>query len=183
MGLGNRKSTASFTPLVKFDARFGRFNRCDRTQDAGGNWVASNTDITESFEAVFDLPNIEVGWISFAAGGAPDFQMKPLGEDIGECPSDKHKEGFRLRLLLTGDAGDDVRELSSTSIALWNAVDELHDAYADDAVKHRGKLPVVGVAEIKQVITTNANHAPVFEILRWVPRPSDLAAPSRKAAA
>jgi hypothetical protein len=138
MGLGKRKSTAAFTPLVKYDARAGKFTRCDRAQDHNGDWATSNADITDTFEAVFDLPRTEVGWINLSTGGAPDFQMKPLGEDIGERPSEKHREGFRLRLKLTNGAGDDVRELSSTATVMWNAIDELHSEYEDDAGKHRG---------------------------------------------
>jgi hypothetical protein len=177
MALGKRKDTADFTPLVKFDARNGQATRCDRAE-VNGVWTTKAVDITDNFEAVVDLANIEVGWAAFVSGGAPDFRMFPLGADIGERPSDKHKEGFRLRLLLRNGAGDDVRELSSTARALWSAVDELHDEYLDGVTKHRGKLPVVGIAEIKQVITANGvNYAPVFEITSWVSRPPELTAP------
>ena len=176
MGLGKRKDAASFTPLVKFDARNGQMTRCDRVQE-NGDWVTQAVDITDTFEAVPDLPNIEVGWAAFASGSAPDFRMFPLGTDIGERPSDKHKEGFRLRLLLRNGAGDGVYELASTARVLWNAIDELHDEYLDGVTKHRGKLPVIGIAEVKQVITANGtNYAPVFEITAWVSRPPELAA-------
>jgi hypothetical protein len=175
MGLGKRKDATSFTPLVKFDARNGKFTRCDRVE-VDGNWTTRSVDITDDFEAVVDLPGIEVGWINLTAGSAPDFQMHPLGTDIGERPSDRHKEGFRLRLLLRNGAGDDLRELTSTARVLWNAVDELHDAFLDAPAKHRGKLPVVGIAEVKAAITVNGvNYTPVFEILSWVARPPELA--------
>jgi hypothetical protein len=177
MGLGKRKDTANFTALVKYDARSGKFTRCDREQDDTG-WVTKATDITDDFEAVFDLENVEVGWVCFTAGGAPDFRMVRLGDDIGERPSDKHREGFRVRVKLSNGAGDDVRELSSTAVALWNALDELHDEYLEDAKKHRNKLPVVSIAETKRVTTAaGSNYAPVFEITKWVPRPADLQPP------
>jgi hypothetical protein len=183
MAIGKRKSTASFIPLVKYDARSGKATRCDRTQDADGNWVTETVDITDTFEAVVDLANVEVGWINFTAGGAPDFRMVPLGGDIGDAPSDKHKQGFRLKLKLTNGAGNDVRELASTAVALWNAIDELHDEYLDGVAKHKNKLPVVGIAETKQVRTAaGVNYAPVFEITSWLPRPPELTKPARKVA-
>ena len=59
---------------------------------------------------------------------------------------------------------------------LWNAIDELHDEYFDSVTKHRGKLPVIGIAEVRQVITANGtNYAPVFEITSWVRCPPELA--------
>ena len=177
MGLGKRKDTANITPLVKYDARNGRLTRCDRVQENGG-WATQAVDITNDFEAVMDLPNIETGWVLLASGSAPDLRMFPLGDDIGDRPSDKHKEGFRVRLLLRNGAGDDVRELMSTARALWNAVDELHDEYLDGATKHKGKLPVVGIAEYKEVSTAaGTNYAPCFEITGWVPRPPELTPP------
>ena len=183
MAIGKRKITASFIPLVKYDARSGKATRCDRAQDADGNWVTEAVDITDTFEAVFDLESIEIGQISFTAGGAPDFRMVPLGGDIPDPPSDKYKEGFRLRLKLMNGAGNDVRELASTAVALWNAIDELHDEYLDGVAKHKNKLPVVGIAETKQVRTAaGVNYAPVFEITSWVPRPPELKKPAPKAA-
>ena len=114
MGLGKRKDAVSFTPLVKFDARNGQMTRCDRVQE-NGDWVTKAVSITDDFEAVPDLPNVEAGWAAFASGSAPDFRMFPLGTDIGERPSDKHKEGFRLRLLLRNGAGAGVYELAWTA--------------------------------------------------------------------
>ncbi len=182
MALGKRKDTASFTPLVKYDARSGRVTRCDREQALDG-WQTTAVDITDNFEAIVDFESVETGWVCFTPGGAPDFRMVPLGGDIGDKPGDKFKEGFRLKLKLTNGAGNDVRELASTAVALWNAVDEVHDVYLEDAPRHKNKLPVIGIAETKQVRTAAGTiYAPVFEITSWVSRPSDLAKPTRKAA-
>jgi hypothetical protein len=74
------------------------------------------------------------------------------------------------------------REFSSTSVAVWQAIDQLHDEYEDDRLKHRGKLPLVGLAQVKPVKTmAGTNHAPVFEITGWVQRPVELQ-PTNKAA-
>ena len=74
----------------------------DRVQDKGGNWETKVRTIPiDDFEAIFDMPNLEIGWINFGGNGqAPDFRMKPASSfdpdpDIGDKPGDKFKEGFR----------------------------------------------------------------------------------------
>jgi hypothetical protein len=175
MALGKRRDAPSIIPTIKIDARSGRVMRADREQDSSGKWVTRQTDIaTDDFEAIFDLENTEVGWMAFT-GGKPDFHMKRAGADIGEPPSKDHKEGFRVRMKLQNGAGDDVREFSSTSKVIWQSLDELHTEYLEEVVKQKGKLPVVGIAEMARVaIGSGTYYRPVFEITSWVKRPSDL---------
>jgi len=93
-----------------------------------GEWQTEQHDVTEGFEAIFDLANAEVGWIKFPKGAAPEMALKPVEEDIGERPSGDHKEGLRLIVKIPGDdAGP--RELISTAYAVWHGIDELHDQY------------------------------------------------------
>ena len=174
--LPKRKDQKSFLPVVKFDARFGTFTRVDRVQGDDGSWKSDPHEITpDDFEFIADLANIEVGWMSFGGNGAaPDFRMAGLDQDIGDRPSDKHKEGFRLKVKLTNGAGDDVRELASTAIGLWKSIDELHCAYEKGVSKNKGKLPLVGVHEVIRVEGKTTTFRPDFKIVRWVARPSDL---------
>ena len=124
---------------------------------------------------IADLANLQIGWISFGGNGqAPDFRMFGLDDDIGDRPSDKHKEGFRLRVKLTNGAGDDVHELASTALGLWKSMDELHCAYEKGVVKNKSKLPLVGVHEVIMVEGKTTTYRPDFKILKWVARPSDL---------
>ena len=178
MSLPKRKAK-SFLPIAKFDARNGKFTRVDRVQDKNGNWESELYEIpADDFEAVYDLANLEVGWIAFgAAGQPPDFKMVAVAnaDDIGERPSDKHKEGFRVRIKLTNGAGDDVREMASTAVGFWKSMDELHCAYEKGVKKNKGKLPLVGVHEIIAVEgKSTLTYRPDFKILKWVARPSDL---------
>jgi hypothetical protein len=175
MALGKRKDALNFTPLVKFDARNGKLFRCDRVQDDTGDWETKQTDITDSFSAIVDMENIEIGWIAFSSGGPPDFKMVPVGSEIGERPSDNHKEGFRVRMKLANGAGNDVRELTSTAKSNWQSLDDLHDEYLNERSKHKGKLPIVGIAEVAQVKTAaGTNYRPIFVITGWTKRPADL---------
>lgn len=181
MALGINTETANFedlVPIVKFDARAGRFSRVDR-QNINGEWSAETVDITAKFKAVFDLENIEVGWMNFNTGGAPDFRLVALGSDSGPRPSDQHKEGFRVMMKLGKECGGDIRELCSVAKVAIGALDALHDAYLAGAKANAGKLPVVVVKETKPITTgsgakKSTNYAPVFEIVQWVTRPVDL---------
>src|SRR5262249_47136628 len=90
-GIGKRSGIGS-NPLLKFDARNGAFYRVDRNP----NGEVEQTSIVD-FKAVFDLANLEVGWIRFDAGAPPSFKLVRAGQDIGNAPSDKHRQGLRLR--------------------------------------------------------------------------------------
>jgi len=76
MGLGLKISSGGgdFLPIVKYDARAGRMFRVDKVDG-----ISTPVDITKKFKAVFDFENVEVGYINFATGSAPDFVMVPLG--------------------------------------------------------------------------------------------------------
>ena len=83
-GFNYESSGGDIIPIVKFDARAGRFFRIDRSDG-----VNNPVDITSSFKAVMDFENIEVGFINFDTGGASDFVMVPLGTPMPQKPGDK----------------------------------------------------------------------------------------------
>jgi len=180
MALGlNTESGGDYKPVLKYDARAGRLFRVDRSQDSAGNWNTDNVEVTNGFQAVFDLDNIEVGWILFAAGVAPSWDMVALGQPLPPRPSDQHKQGFRLNLKLGKASGGDVREFASTAKAVIGAVDGLHEAFLKGKSANPGKLPVVAMTGATPVTTEgkgqkSTNYTPVFEIKSWVDRPAEL---------
>lgn len=171
----------NFMPVLKYDARAGRFFRVDRS-DAGGTWQTDNVDVTQGFQAIFDLENIEVGYIRFAKGGAPDFMMVRLGGAMPTRPDirdDKgkpvYKQGFRFHVKLGKTAGGDVREFASTAGVVIDALDALHSAYEAGRAENPGKLPIVAMTTSTPVKSgESTNYAPNFEIVKWVDRPADL---------
>ena len=193
LSTGSEGGSGNFKPILKYDARAGRFFRVDRS-DESGSWQTDNVDITQGFQAVFDLDNIEVGYIKFAAGGPPDFRMVPLGSALPARPADQgtdgkpaYKQGFRLSVKLTKAAGGDVRELSSTAGVVVGALDGLHTAYEAGKGANPGKLPVVALTGSTPIKSSgkgqsSTNYAPIFEIVKWVDRPADLTAPAPVAA-
>ena len=178
MGFGIQ-SAGDFTPVVKYNAKAGRFFREDR-----GDGGKQEVDISSTFKAVFDFENVEVGWLHFVTGGAPSFVMAPLGSPIPPRPSPDHKQGVRFLLKLAPSCGGDVREIASAAGAFIGVVSDLHDVYLAQKDANAGKLPVVVARE--PVITGSGdkrNYKPTLEIVGWAPRPADMAASPRGAAA
>lgn len=177
MGFGlNYDSQASgdIIPICKFDARAGRMFRVDRKD--GNN---TPVDITRAFRAVFDLENVEVGFIDFNTGGAPAFTLVPLGDPMPNNPGNGAKQGIRIMMRLSKDCGGDVRELATCAKAAMRGLDQLHSAYQAAAGDNPNKLPVVAIKDTIPITSEGqgqktTNYQPVFEIVSWADRPPDL---------
>jgi hypothetical protein len=175
----NTEGGGAYSDIVKYDARAGRMFRVDRSQDAAGNWNTDNVEITDGFQAIFDMEHIDVGWALFASGVAPSFVLVPLGEPLPPKPSDQFKQTFRLNMKLGKSCGGDVREMASQAKVVISAMDALHTAYEAEKGKNLGKLPVVALKGSTAVVTSgqgksSTNYAPIFEIIAWAPRPPEL---------
>lgn len=172
----NDAAAGTFLPIIKFDARSGRVKRIDR-QDGDNVEV----DISNNFKAVFDMENIDVGWMKFTNGSAPSYSMVRWGSALPERPDEDHRRGFRVLMKLGKDCGGDIREMSGSAKSLLQGFNALHDLYLAQASANPGKLPVVSynMSDAIPVITEtrqgkNTNYAPDFRIVSWVARPTDL---------
>jgi hypothetical protein len=127
---------------------------------------------------VLDLENIEVGYLRFAAGSAPEFQLVKLGQPMPQKPADaKWKQGVRVMMKLHASCGGDIRETSSNAAAFLKGIDELHTTYEAQAAANPGKLPIVTLKTTIPVTSgsgdkKSTNYQPVFEIVGWAPRPN-----------
>jgi hypothetical protein len=167
-------------PIIKYDARAGRVFRVDRTQNAAGAFDSANVEITAAFQAVFDLENIELGWLNFPTNAAPDIQTARYGQPLPARPSPQHKSGFRIYILLGKGVGGDVREMASNSQASIKGMDRLHDAYLAGVKQNPGKLPVIQLPRTEAIVSTgkaatSTNYEPLWEVVAWVDRPAKLA--------
>ena len=180
-GFSTESSTAvDFTPIVKYDARAGRIFRVDRL-DTGNGFENNPVDITSNFKAIFDFENVEVGWIDFPVGSAPSFALVPMGTQLPDRPSAKHKNGIRMLLKLTKGCGGDkpVREIAGTSKAFLSGVEAVYAEYAKEKGSYPGKLPVIVLVSTTPVTSgsgdrKSTNYHPQFKIDGWMPRPEDL---------
>ena len=166
-------------PYVKYDARSGRFFRNDRVENKNtGKFENNAVEIT--FKAVMDLENIEVGFINYVDGKAPEYLLVPAGAAWPIKPTAAGwKQGVRGMLKLDKDCGGDVREITSNAQAFLKGFEDLMDQYEVEKHKHSGKLPVVTVNKTLPLSTgaggkKSTNYQPEFKITGWVDRPDDL---------
>jgi hypothetical protein len=170
-------SSATFLPLLTYDARAGRMFKRDRVQGSSG-WETKQEDITSAPPTfAVDFLSIEVGWAAFTPTG-PNFVMAPLGQPQPAKPSPDHKNGFKLKVYGPQQLGG-VREFSSSSKAVMGAIDDLHNAYTQAPEAAQGKIPVVQMTGTKPIVAkgpqgTTTNYAPVFSIVQWTDRHPDL---------
>jgi hypothetical protein len=165
-----------FLPILKYDARAGRFFRMDRV-DNGQGFETDQVDITQGVKFLADFENIEVGWIIFTPGQAPDFKLVPIGNQLPDRPSPNHKNGLRFMLKLSKECGGDkpIREIAGTSKAFLSGIEAVYTSYLAEKAKNPGKLPVLTVDKIVPVKTgsgaqSSTNYHPVFKISGWAPR-------------
>lgn len=175
MALGKRNGGGEILPRLKFDGRDGTIYVQDRVFE-NGEWQPSQRNIEPGeFLAIFDMATLEVVWAYFPSSGPPDIVAVPAGQDPGDAPSEKHKQGIRLRVKMSDDLGGDVRECISLATGFWYAIDDLHDRYLNELPQHPSQLPIISISEIIETKTRQgSNYAPKFEIDGWVGRPGDL---------
>jgi hypothetical protein len=179
MAIGQRNES-NIIPALKVNAREGKVTCKDRVFHEGA-WSNKDRDITDMFAAIMDLENMQVGWVLIQTGKSPDLAMASIGKPRPERPSDQHKLGIQLRMLLAEECGGDLRELLNTSVAVWDAVDELHNQYLAEAPKHPGQLPKVRIARwVKRQTGQGPSMVPVFQIVGWVERPWEIPVPGSK---
>lgn len=165
-------SGGDFLPIVKYDARAGRFFRID--WDGADN---SPVDITGEFKALFDFENVEVGWIAFPPGSAPSFVLVPIGSQLPPRPSELHKNGIRFLMKLAKGCGGDkpIREIASVAKAFLSGVEAVYNDYTAQKAQNPGALPVITMVKSSPITTgsgqrSSTNYQPTFKIIGWAPR-------------
>jgi hypothetical protein len=180
MGLGLTTGGGDIVPHVRYDARAGRMFRADRVQGAGGQYETTLVDISQPPpQFAMDLANIEVGWIAYLQTG-PDAKMVRVGQPMPAQPTKEHKQGFRVTIFAPKLLGG-VREFASTAGAVKGAMNALHDAFEAAPEAKQGLVPIVAMTGTTPVVSNGGgqkttNYAPVFQIVKWIERPAELAA-------
>ena len=174
INFGGGGGNDNIIPIVKFDARAGRLSKRDYVN---GEYIT--TDITTKFKAVADFENIEIGWLSFATGGAPDMAVARYGDPMPSQPSPDHKQGVRMLVMLPQELDGTVREIASNAKAFLRGIDAVHTAYLEGVKENPGKLPVIILKDVISQTTgegtrKSTNYIPSFEIVSWLSRPDKL---------
>jgi hypothetical protein len=183
-------------PVLKYDARAGRFFLMDRVEN-NGVWetVLAELPIASTTFAM-DFGSVEVGWFLFPKGAAPMMVTVPFGQPlppqpaaVGTITDDKtgkerpnnFKQGFRMKVAgkaLAGTVNGTVRELAANAGVTLEGINDLHTAFEAAPEAIAGKIPVVKVAQvIPTKVGQSTNYKPVFEIVTWADRPTDVLGP------
>ena len=163
---------SDFLPVLRYDSRSGRAFRVDRV-NTGGGFVSEPVDVTSGLKFIADLENVEVGWLLFGAGIAPDMRLVPIGHALPQRPNQDYKNGVRFMVKLAKEVGGDkpIREIASTARAFLSGVEDLYMNYEAQKAENPGKLPVVVLEKTVPVKSAQSvNYAPVFKIVSWAPR-------------
>jgi hypothetical protein len=183
LGFSTEAPVGDFTPILKYDAKAGRFFRIDRVEGVAG-WESQPVDITDSFKALADFENLEVGPINFNTGGAPNFVMVRRDDVVAgktmlpALPDTNHKIGVRFMMKLAKDCGGDkpIRELAQNSRAFLGATEAIVKVYLAEKDAHPGQLPVIALDGKPQPVKSGSgtksstNYHPRFKVIGWAAR-------------
>lgn len=160
-------SGEDFKTFVKYNAKAGRWYTKEDKPDAEEFEVKDMT-------AVFDFRSLRTGWFLFAAGVAPIKQLEDKLDDNTPRPGEGFKKGFQINLFSSKNLLG-VREFASTAGVVIDAMNELYDYCFAAPEREAGKLPVVKCVDARAISGAHGtNYAPVFQVLSWVERPSEL---------
>jgi len=182
MALPRTSSGGDNTPLLKYDAKSGRFFASDRFQNEEGKWESRETEIRD-LEALFDFSTLEVGYGAFP-GKKPDFRLMTYTDyqKTGQFPArppEYHEEGKVKWYSMMAQIGlvlkdGSVRRFAQLSSVGYAAIADLLDAYEAAPESKEGKMPVVkcdGVEAIKSKHGTN--YKPKLVIDLWADKTID----------
>lgn len=159
-----------FVPRVEFNAKSGRLSIVNRTEDATGAFGTDKIDVTMSRpQFALDCGTIQIGWLYFPPGAAPDVSLVPYGQDMPARPTPKHKAGFQV--MIWNGIEPHAREFKSTAGVVVDAIEELWDRFIAAPEAARGMIPVVQLVDIKAIASKRGtNYMPVFTLTKWVER-------------
>lgn len=180
MAFGMNTQSGNFLPLVKYDARAGRFFRVEKD-----NGITEQVDITSpDLKFAIDFGSIEVGYVQFSAQGPVRHMVPYDGRSLPAQPQDKGVDGKLLSrpgfyALVAGQAIGGIREWCSNAAILLNALDELFNLYAEQPEAAVGKIPLISIVSTVPITSgtgaqKSTNYKPVFKIVGWVDRLADM---------
>ena len=121
---------------------------------------------------VFDIENIQTGWMHIATGVFEFVADDSLGRK-GAQPSPEHKRGFKVTFY-NKEIG--VAEWSANGAGSNMGLEALYKLAAQGLSANAGKLPVVEYKGSRpEKVGKGSTRVPIFEITGWVARPAALA--------
>lgn len=182
MALPGGSGTNKFLPMLRYNAKEGRFFLCDRVK-VNDQWEATEVEAPLPVSFLADFQSLEIGWTCFKSGSFDvryipypiEAQLTGEAPDFGPRPSPDHKIGFRM-LVKARDGV--IRHFGHASQIVYSSFSALHDQFLKTAeAQDLGKAAVITVTEVKPITGKNGkNYEPRFQLGRFVARPEDLEA-------
>lgn len=181
MAFGMKTNSAEFLPIVKYDARAGKFFKVEKRVDGGSDAI----EIPLGTKFALDTFTFEAGYVMFGPQG-PDRHMVPYteGVQLPPQPQDKDADGkllFRpgFYAKIAGNAIDGVREWCSNAAVLLNAMDELYQQIIRAPETAAGQIPIISIAATVAVKSgsgarSSTNYGPILKLEAWAERPDVL---------
>ena len=137
---------------------------------------ASRVEFAFDKPAVFDLQNIQLGWLLLAEGQR-DWQPWPNNKATPK-PEGDYKAGFELTVYSTQLFGDEpIRSFSSNGTGPTMFVQALYNEAERHPEFAQGKSPVVQITGSKATkVGKGTTRVPQFQIVKWIDRPAALGA-------
>lgn len=157
------RSTSEILPYLKWNTQTGSLFRIARVRNASGSYDRDETSISLPTKMVFDMANIEAGWLAFI-NGAPDFHLVKVGSTMPNQPSEEHNKAFRVRVH-NKEIG--WCEFSSNAKTVVAAMETLHNAYEAELNANVGNMPVVEIAGSDTIKLSTSQGEKRFKALRW----------------
>ena len=143
-----------------------------RFSPAANAWSNQDGEFTLK-KVVFDIDNVETGWLHLAVG-TRDWQPDAELGKKGSQPTPEHKRGFIVKFY-NQEMG--VVEWSSNGVGPNMGLNDLYQLCAAERDANAGKLPVIEYKGSKaEKIGKGTTRIPKFEISQWVARPAALSA-------
>lgn len=121
---------------------------------------------------VIDLDSLKTGWQKSEgiAGVAPEWKWNPSVNQMMAKPGDDWKKGMSVKCAI---GGGKVAMWEQAGAAIWSALTDL--APKLKAQPSKGDMPLIKMVEAKELkFTKGSTCYPVFEIVKWVPKPDCL---------
>lgn len=157
-------NSGSEGPWINWGAQKEKFTLRDR--DGSNDFAGFQAGV------VLDTAKMKTGWCytSGLPGQAPDWRMNPTVASFIPQPGDDFKRGFKIRCAI---GGGKTASWDQAGAGAWNAFVALVPALQQGP--EGDMLPLVRMIGTKQVkFTKGSTTEPVFEIVKWVPRPDCL---------
>jgi hypothetical protein len=142
-----------------------------RFMPSANAWLNNAKEEIQLKKVVFDIDNVQTGWMLLAEG-ARDWQADAALGQKGKQPSPDHKRGFLVKFY-NKEMG--LVEWSSNGVGPNMGLEALYNAVSSQRAANAGKFPVIEYTGAKlEKIGKGTTRVPAFNIVSWIERPAGM---------